>query len=221
MSTEDTGVVTAPEQTATKEPDSSQQGSQDGKGEQVDADLGALLAEYAAEPGSEDTSVKTTSPKAEPGNVEGRLSALEDENKALRQEMADGAATTALAETVSEIQNEHEALKGFDAYQIEGLLEAEAKRDTRITKAWLERQSSPDAWSKIRTALGKKLAKAITPQSDPQMVADQEAARASVRNSSTAAPKGEPADNAKLSEMSDAAFNAHAADEARRLSRGA
>ena len=72
-----------------------------------------------------------------------------------------------------------------------------------------------------QAALGKKLAQSIGLQTDPQQVADTEAVRALVRNTSTAAPKGEVADNAKLTDMSDYELDAHLNSEARRLSRGA
>jgi len=191
--TDKKGAV-APEQTV---PSTDSPEGNDGGGEQVD-DLDALLKEH------DEGTTPTPAPEKEETD---QVVLLSKKVEALEKRDSDRAIQTGVTETVTALKGEFDTLGNLADYQIEGLLDAEARRDGRIWKAFANRNSDPEGWNKIVSAVGKRMADSLMAQPDAQRAADQEAARASVRGTSTESPKGEPLDTKKIAQMSDAEFD--------------
>jgi hypothetical protein len=92
---------------------------------------------------------------------------------------------------------------------IEARLHIEAQDDPRVAEAWLRRESNPGGWESVLKAVGKKIAGEMATQPDPQLTADRDAVRDSVRGSSTQAPEVKEVTNEDLDSMSDAEYEAH------------
>jgi hypothetical protein len=191
--TDEKGAV-APEQTA---PSTDSPQGNDGGGEQVD-DLEALLKEH------EEGTIPTSAPEKEETD---QVVLLAKKVEALERRDSDRDIQTGMTKTVTALKGEFETLDRLANYQVEGLLDAEARRDERIWKAFANRNSDPEGWNKIVSAVGQRMADSLMAQPDAQRAADQEAARASVRGTSTESPKGEPLDTKKIAAMSDAEFD--------------
>lgn len=159
--------------------------------EPVEKDLDALLNEF-------DEGTKPPEQKAEPKPEPEITEVLEF----VRETQAEKAQAD-ISEAVK-IAKENEALSGVGDKVVRRYLEFEAMEDPRVKNAWLARKTNPQGWSQVLKGLGSKLASEIA---DPQLTADREAARNSVRGSSTQAPE-EPKqlDNAHFDAMSDAEF---------------
>jgi len=112
-----------------------------------------------------------------------------------------------IAKAVQTAKDGNEALSVLGDTVVRRYLEFEAAEDPRVQKAWVSRNSNPDGWNRVLKGLGDKLAKEIQAQPDQQLTNDREAARTSVRGSSTQAPPEEKLDNAQLNSLSDAEFN--------------
>jgi len=87
----------------------------------------------------------------------------------------------------------------FDDDIIEGWIDAQARRDSRLQRAWLEREANPKAFQQISKQLGKEFAKRTARKTDPQATEDREAVAAAVRGSSTnRAPESAPPDFSRM-----------------------
>lgn len=76
---------------------------------------------------------------------------------------------------------------------VEAWIDAQARRDTRLQRAWLERDANPKAFEQIAKQLGKEFAKRTAKKPDPALTEDREAVAAAVRGASTQrAPESAP-----------------------------
>ncbi len=81
----------------------------------------------------------------------------------------------------------------FDDTIVEAFIDAMARRDNRLQRAWLEREANPKAFEQIARQLGKEFAKRTARKTDPQLTEDREAVAAAVRGASTQrAPESAP-----------------------------
>lgn len=83
---------------------------------------------------------------------------------------------------------------------VEAWIDAEARKDPRLSKAWVNRNDNPRQFEKVKTELGKKLANKFSKLPDKQATEDREAVTAAVRGASTRTPEGKAPDYGKLSE---------------------
>ena len=97
-----------------------------------------------------------------------------------------------------------EAANHIPDYLIEDALHGEARRNPRIEKAFEDRFNNPQGWNKVVEALGKKIAKDLTP-TDRKATESWDAVESAVHSSSTSQnTETAPPDFGK---MSDAEFN--------------
>jgi hypothetical protein len=163
-----------------------------------DSDLDDLLREFAA--GVEEESEgeerqldkrQESRPQADP-----RVDAIE--RRIVRQD---------LDSAIGLMQTEHPALKGLPKPAIEAVLSAEARRDTRITNAWLARHENPDGWNRVVKGLSGRIAKQFSSLPNAELTEDREAARAAVTGRSSGGDGG--ISEEKLRSMSDEEFDAY------------
>jgi len=87
----------------------------------------------------------------------------------------------------------------FDDIVAEAFIDAMARRDTRLQRAWLERVANPKAFEQISKQLAKEFAKRTARKTDPQATEDREAVAAAVRGSSTnRTPESAPPDFSRM-----------------------
>ena len=113
---------------------------------------------------------------------------------------------TYLDETRSAINEAAKAVKGdlpVDDELAEGFLHAKAFKDERFKQAFINREKSPDAWSKVLKGMNAEFAKKFADMPDAQVSEDRAAVAAAVRGASTKASEPTPPD---FSKMSDAEF---------------
>lgn len=78
---------------------------------------------------------------------------------------------------------------------VEAWVDAQARKDPRLQKAWLEREANPQAFQRISKELGKKFAQRVSKRPDPQVTEDRNAVAAAVRGASTNRAPETPAPN--------------------------
>jgi hypothetical protein len=84
----------------------------------------------------------------------------------------------------------------------EGRLDVAARKDPRLTQAWLSRESKPEAWKKIQAHLKKQLESELSIRRD--LTDDRDAVTAAVRSASKAPVRESVAHD--FDNMSDAEF---------------
>lgn len=81
----------------------------------------------------------------------------------------------------------------FDDDLVEAWIDTQARKDNRLQRAWLERESNPKAFGQIAKELSKSFAKRTAKRPDPALTEDREAVVAAVRGASTnRAPESSP-----------------------------
>jgi hypothetical protein len=89
---------------------------------------------------------------------------------------------------------------------VEAWIDARARKDPRLQRAWLEREANPQAFQEVAKGLGREFAKRTAKRPDPNLTEDQEAVAAAVRGSSTKAPEDKPP---SFGGMSNAEYRQH------------
>jgi hypothetical protein len=89
---------------------------------------------------------------------------------------------------------------------VEAWIDARARKDPRLQRAWLEREANPQAFQEVAKGLGREFAKRTAKRPDPNLTEDQEAVAAAVRGSSTKAPEDRPPN---FGGMSNAEYRQH------------
>jgi len=192
-------------QAATDTDDAATQASE-GTGEQ-EPSLEEFLSEH--EEASDDTEQRTDTPP--PKDLEGKLerlmSAVEQQERTIRQErearaseQADADLTTAVTELAADPDVKTNQ-KVVDKY-LRGLL----LDDKRALSVWINRKSNPDAFKKLLAGAKAELKQARQEDADQdlsdRLTGDRQAARASVRSHSSEPEPEQP----NVTEMSDADF---------------
>ena len=152
--------------------------------EKTETTLDDLLNEFKDTP--------QESPKAEPPKVEALKPEEIDDLRKFRDEQRMDRVRKEVTQTVESIREAHKDVLGWMTNDwIEGRLDAEARKDPRIGKAFLERDRNPEAWAKVRQKLGERLAEEIKSRPNPQLTADRDAARAAVSGQTATQPSND------------------------------
>lgn len=101
--------------------------------------------------------------------------------------------------TIKNIRGELDA-SVFDDDFVEAWVDAQARKDPRLSKAWLNRNANPKQFEKVQAELGKSFEKRYSKMPDKQATEDREAVTAAVRGASTQAPERKPANYAGMSD---------------------
>lgn len=78
---------------------------------------------------------------------------------------------------------------------VEAWIDAQARKDARLQRAWLERDANPQAFQSIAKGLGREFAKRASKRIDPQATEDRAAVAAAVRGASTQRAPDTPSPN--------------------------
>lgn len=163
----------------------------------TEPDLDTLLKQFDTETqppkGSTETEPATTKPGTgtDHPKTDPRVEALiQREHK--REFQAD------MDRTVKSVQGEI-ALPFVTPKFVESWIDAEAREDPRLAKAWRDRADNPKQFDQVVQALGKKFAKQFTGLPDANATEDRNLVAAAVRGASTKAPEGKAPDYSKMS----------------------
>ncbi len=117
-----------------------------------------------------------------------------------RERTAASRATAAIAEAVKTVKGDLD----IDDEFVEGVLHVRASKDKRFLRAFQDRSSKPEAWSKVLDAVGREVAAKAEKSPDPDLTNTRTAVRAAVRSAATRSSGDEPAPN--FGKMTDAEF---------------
>lgn len=82
---------------------------------------------------------------------------------------------------------------------VEAWIDARARKDHRLQRAWLERDQNPENFKRIAKELGREFAKRASKRVDPQVTEDVNAVAAAVRGASTnRAPETAPPNYSRM-----------------------
>lgn len=87
----------------------------------------------------------------------------------------------------------------FDSDTVEAWIDGQARKDSRLTQAWLNRHNNPQQFERVKVELGKSFAKKFSKLPDRQVTDDVSAVTAAVRGASTRAPESKAPDFSKMS----------------------
>lgn len=155
-------------------------------------DLDALLAQYTQEtksppPATEAAAPEVTALKAEFDSLKGEV-----------QQMRQMRFQQELSATVKAVKGDLDFISDKLA---EAWLDAEAREDDRLQRAWLEKEKNPRAWQKIQGELSKKFQGQFSKMPDRNATEDREVVSALVRgNTSTKVPDDPAPDFASMSD---------------------
>lgn len=105
-------------------------------------------------------------------------------------------------ETIKKVRGELDSTL-FDDTLVEAWLDAQARADSRLSNAWVNRHANPKAFEKVVEGLGRTFVKKYGNLPDKAATEDRAVVTAAVRGASTKAPEGAAPD---FSKMSDAEF---------------
>jgi hypothetical protein len=87
-----------------------------------------------------------------------------------------------------------------DDEMVEAWIDAEARKDVRLQRAWMERDANPQAFQRIAKELGREFAKRASKKPDANLTEDREVVAAAVRGASTnKAPPSPPPNYTQMS----------------------
>lgn len=87
----------------------------------------------------------------------------------------------------------------FDNSLMESWLDREARLDPRLQRAWLQKESDPATFNRVKAELGKRFHKQFSKLVDKQATEDRMAVTQAVRGASTRAPVEQPANYGRKS----------------------
>lgn len=154
----------------------------------------------ASKPDAKPSETQTSKPAASVADPE--LKAIRDELNALKQ-----------VETRKHLDALYGRLRGdsnVDPDLVESYVNLKAQKNPQLAKAWMNRDSNPEAWLKVESQLGKDIRAKFGGGGltiDHAVTETKEAVAAAVRGASTAAKQGELSDKDVMN-MSRAEFDA-------------
>jgi hypothetical protein len=159
-------------------------------------DLDALLDQFKQQtaPAPTPPPAPAAAPTPELKDLEARFQAVEG----VAKQLSDQKFKSDITQTVKNVRGEIPADVIPDDV-VEAWLDAQARKDPRLQKAWLERDNSPEQFNRITAELGKKFAKNFAKMPDRAATEDREAVTAAVRGASTKAPADPPPNYANSS----------------------
>ena len=158
--------------------------------------LDELLSQYDQEVKTE---IKQPETQSEP------LDALRNEIKEMREERQNETFRKDMDSLVSSVKGDQD----FDETLVEAWIDAEARKDARLSNAWAQRHQDPRKFEQVKAQLTKKFSKAFAPKVDPETTADKEAVTAAMTGTGKA-PETPPPD---YSGMNNAEFREAAKKE--------
>ena len=165
-------------------------------GARTEDDLDTLLAAFDDQGKPSSSASAKPEPKAEPGNTEKSPPAVADGALAevqqfiFRQDM-----DKTIKSVRGDLDPEH-----FDDEFVEAWMDAQARRDPRLSNAWRDRRANPKGFQKVVDGLGRTFAKKYGKMPDKGATEDRDAVTAAVRGASTRAPEGKAPDLGKMTE---------------------
>lgn len=158
-------------------------------------DLESLLKEFdtSTQPKTEPTPTPAQQPGAAPISQDA-LKRLET----LEKTLADDRFQKAIAPVIQTVRGDIPKDVMTDE-EIQDWMEGRAKRDPRLTQAWIDRDKNPQAWGKVQAGLRTELSKKFSKLPDANATEDRDAVTAAVRGASTKAPEGKAPDFSKAS----------------------
>lgn len=139
-------------------------------------DLDALLAQFNQQTAPAKTEPVSPTPQT---NQQQQPAPTQPDPMVLR--MAQRIEREDLNKLVKEVKGDLD----FDDDLVEGWIDAQARKDPRLQKAWLERDTNPQGFQKIAKGLAQEFAKRTSKRVDPQLTEDRAAVAAAVRGAST------------------------------------
>lgn len=158
-------------------------------------ELDKLLAEF------DDSKPKAPPEPAKPEPKAGEaddLKAAKDEVLSARDEIRQERFKKDMGETIAEVRGDLPT-DYFDDHFVQAYIDSRAAADPRLSKAWVERHSNPQAFKRVKGALAREFASKYGKLPDKQATEDREAVTAAVRGASTRAPEGKAPDYAGMS----------------------
>lgn len=156
-------------------------------------DLDSLLTQYAEQTGS-------PTPPPQDEAVTPDVKALKAEVETLKsqvQQVGQYRFQQDMADTVKSVKGD---LDFVDNDMVEAWIDGQARKNEALQKAWLQRDSDPRNWQKIKTELGKRFQSQFSKMPDRAATEDREAVAAAVRGAaSTRAPTEAPPNYARSS----------------------
>ena len=166
-------------------------------GARTEDDLDTLLAAFDDQGRPSASTTAKPEPKAEPGNTE----------KSPPAAIADGAIAEVqqfifrqdMDKTIKSVRGDLDP-EHFDDDFVEAWMDAQARRDPRLSNAWRDRRANPKGFAKVVDGLGRTFAKKYGKMPDKGATEDRDAVTAAVRGASTRAPEGKAPDLGKMTE---------------------
>lgn len=169
--------------------------------------LDELLAEYDG--GEKSDGIKPTSDTKDDGGDD-KVAALEKRLEAFERQSEQDQYQNDVINAVKAIRGESNP-EIFTDVHMEGWLTAEAKRDPRIARAWMDRADKPQTWGKIQDQLKGRFNEWIGSMSDSAATEDRAAIADAVRGASKKAPAGDDVDREAVMKMGDGDFESYVA----------
>ena len=175
------------------------------QGGQVDGarteDLDTLLAQFEQQT-KEPPSPPAQQVTADQGNIAAELQAL----KSTVNQFAEETFRADLNALVKQVKGDLD----YDDDLVEAYIDAQARRDNRLQRAFLERKAKPEVFQRIAKELGRKFSERVSKRPDPALTEDREAVAAAVRGASTHRAPESPPPN--LGKQSNNEFRRHVID---------
>ena len=176
-------------QTAATETDDQAKPDTEDKGAQKD-DLDQVLSEFDEKTaGSEDKPEQTAKP--EDTDAIARVERLE---RQIRETQTKSDLASAAIVVRGDLDSDR-----FDDATVIALMDAEARKDERISRAFLERDTNPKQYQRVLEGLSRKIAEKFTSLPDKGVTEDLDAVAQAVRSSGKA-PEGKAPDYSKMSD---------------------
>jgi len=157
-------------------------------------DLDKILSSYDEQVGKPAEGAAKPTPEQKPGAVNDQLvtevrGALAEINQVRYRQDMDGMIKAVRGDVNSDIA---------DDTLVEAWLDAQARQDPRLQRAWLDRVSNPKQFQKVQQQLAKGFQSKFSKLPDKQATDDREAVAAAVRGTSTKAPEGKAPNYSRL-----------------------
>lgn len=159
-------------------------------------DLDSILQQYDAEASKAETTAQPTPETATIPDLKAINARINEfENRVAMEDYKKD-----MGEFVKKVRGELDS-DIFDDVMIEAFVDAQARKDPRLTKAWLNRKTDPKSIEKIAKAMNKSFSDKFSRLTDRKITEDTEAVVAAVRGASTKTPgQDKPVDFKKLSD---------------------
>jgi hypothetical protein len=164
----------------------------------IEADLDAILQEY-----DDEVQVAESKPEQAVDTNNDQIARLDALERQLNAREHDSAMTDAIGKIRGEVNSDF-----ADDALVEGWLNAQAKGDPRLAKAWQERDANPRRFNQVIDKLGQEFSKKFKSLPDAKATNDREIVAAAVKGASKSAPETSEVDEKAVAKMNPAQFDA-------------